>query len=315
METRANHVWVGAITLLLLAATAFFFVWLARMSDGTSQEFDILFQQSVGGVAKGSAVSYSGVPVGQVTDIVLWDKDPEYVRVRIRVEEDVPILLGTTATVSASFTGVSTISLDGGRRGQALITCETTACPEGVPVIPTAPGAIGEILASAPLLLQRLATLTDRLTTVLSDENQESIAGILRNTDVLTAELARTSPQVDSTLAELQTTLAQSTKTLAAFENTLGTTDKLLGNEGERLAEELRATLRRTSAAAAALETTLTEVQPVTRQLSEETLPAAAATLRDIRQTSETLRAVTDRLETEGAGALVGGKQLPDYKP
>lgn len=315
METRANHVWVGAITLLLLLATAAFFVWLARLSDGASQEFDIMFQQSVGGVAKGSAVSYSGVPVGQVTDIVLWDKDPEYVRVRIRIGDDVPILLGTTATVSASFTGVSTISLDGGRRGQALITCDTTACPEGVPVIPTAPGAIGEILASAPLLLQRLATLTDRLTTVLSDENQQSIAGILRNTDTLTGELARSSPQVEKTLTELQTTLAQSTRTLAAFETTLGTTDKLLGSEGARLADQLRATLEDARKAAVALETTLTEIRPVTQQLGGETLPAAAATLRDIRQTSETLRAVTERLETEGAGALVGGTQLPDYEP
>jgi phospholipid/cholesterol/gamma-HCH transport system substrate-binding protein len=27
------------------------------------------------------------------------------------------------------------------------------------------------------------------------------------------------------------------------------------------------------------------------------------------------LRAITEKLESEGAGALVGGKSLPDYKP
>lgn len=315
METRANHVWVGAVTLLLLAAAAVFFVWLARLDDGDNQEYDILFQQSVGGVSNGSAVTYSGVPVGQVVDIVLWDKDPEYVRVRIRVEDKVPILIGTTATVSASFTGVSTISLDGGRRGQPEISCDTTACPEGVPVIPPAPGAIGEILASAPLLLQRLATLTDRLSNVLDDENQDSIAGILRNTDRLSGELARTSPQIDATLIELQATLQQSTKTLAAFEGTLTAADNLLEGEGEQLATQLRSTLRDASSAATALETTLNDIGPVTQQLSRDTLPAANATLRDIRQTSETLRNVTERLETEGAGALVGGTQLPDYEP
>lgn len=315
METRANHIWVGAVTLLMLAGAAIFFVWLARISDGSDKEFDILFQQSVGGVAEGSAVSYSGVPVGQVTDIVLWDKDPEYVRVRIRIGDKVPILIGTTATVSASFTGVSTISLDGGRRGQPEITCDTTACPEGVPVIPPAPGAIGEILASAPLLLQRLATLTDRLSGVLDDDNQNSIAGILRNTNAISGELARTSPQIENTLTELQSTLAQSTKTLAAFEGTLVTTDALLESEGKQLSAQLRSTLQEASSAAAALETTLADVQPLTRQLSRDTLPAANATLRDIRQTSETLRNVTERLEAEGAGALVGGTKLPDYQP
>ena len=53
------------------------------------------------------------------------------------------------------------------------------ATPDRVPVIPAKPGGLGEILASAPLLLERLATLTDRLTRLLSDENQNSISGIL----------------------------------------------------------------------------------------------------------------------------------------
>jgi phospholipid/cholesterol/gamma-HCH transport system substrate-binding protein len=44
-------------------------------------------------------------------------------------------------------------------------------------------------------------------------------------------------------------------------------------------------------------------------------LPSAEATLEDLRATSRSLRAITEKLESEGAGALVGGKTLPDYKP
>lgn len=315
METRANHVWVGAITLLLLVAAAIFFVWLARLGNSDLQEYDIFFEQSVGGVAEGSTVSYSGVPVGQVTDISIWDKDPEFVKVRIRVEEGTPILVGTVASVSASFTGVSTISLNGGRSSQPPISCDTTDCPEGVPVIPPAPGAIGEILASAPLLLERLATLTDRLTRVLDDDNQESIAGILRNTDRISAELANTSPQVQATLAELEATLAQSTRTLASFEDTLNSTDDLLEGEGPQLASDLRATLASARSAAASLESAMADVEPLTQQLAQDTLPTATATLRDLRRTSENLRNLTERLETEGAASLLGGPSLPDYEP
>lgn len=315
METRANHVWVGVVTLILLAAAALFFVWLARLGDTNNKEFDIFFEQSVGGVAKGSAVSYSGVPVGQVTDIAIWDKDSELVKVRIRVDGDVPIRVGTAASVSASFTGVSTISLDGGRSSQPEITCDTTACPEGVPVIPPAPGVVGEILASAPLLLERLATLADRLNRVLDDRNQESIAGILENTDRLSGSLADASPELRTTMQELQGTLAATTTTLAAFEKTLGTTDQLLEGEGPALAAELRETLGAARKTAAALDKTLADVEPVTQQLSRDTLPAASATLRDLRRTSENLRTLTDRIENEGAGALVGGAPLPDYKP
>jgi len=315
METRANHVWVGIVTLLLLAGLALFFVWLARLGNSNRKEYDIFFSQSVGGLADGSQVAYSGVPVGQVSTIELWKSNPEFVRVRIRVQGDAPILLGTTASISASFTGVSTISLNGGRRGAPAISCETTSCPEGVPVIPPSPSAVGEILANAPLLLERLATLTDRLTRLLGDENQESIRGILANTAQISAQLAETSPQVEATLAELQGTLAQSTETLAAFEGTLQSTNRLIDEEGTNLSAELRTTMQAAQSAARALEATLQDTRPAARALAETTLPTANATLEDLRRTSASLRAITEKIENQGAGALVRGTRLPDYEP
>src|SRR3546814_10681217 len=130
METRANHVLVGVVTLALLAALAAFSIVIARLWQGQQNENDILFQQTVAGLANGSQVSFAGVPVGQVRKIELWKEDPEFVRVRISVEEDVPMLIGTTATIQASFTGVSTIMLDGARKDAPAITCETTASSE-----------------------------------------------------------------------------------------------------------------------------------------------------------------------------------------
>ena len=60
METRANHVWVGAVTLVLLAALAAFIVWIARLGESGKQEFDILFKQSVDGLSNGRDGSLSG---------------------------------------------------------------------------------------------------------------------------------------------------------------------------------------------------------------------------------------------------------------
>ncbi len=315
METRANHLWVGAVTLLLLAALAAFIVWIARLGQGEQNEYDIFYAQSVSGLANGSQVAYAGVPVGQVTDIALSEENPEFVRVRIRVKEGVPILIGTTATIQASFTGVSTILLDGARGGAPPITCETTACPEDRPVIPPKDGGINALLNNAPLLLERLATLTENLNILLGPENQEQLAGILENSNRLTGELAQAAPRLEGTFAELEVALREAGEALNAFEQATATTDALLNEEGPALAAELRGTLSSANDAAAALARTLEDTRPAARQLRESTLPAAEATLQDLRTTSRSLRSITERIENQGAGALLGGPSLPEYEP
>ncbi len=315
METRANNLWVGAVTLVLLAMLAAFIVWIARLNEGAQDEYDIFYNQSVSGLANGSQVTFAGVPVGQVTEIALAKDNPEFVRVRVKVKDDVPILVGTQATIQASFTGVSTILLDGARKGAPPITCETTACPEDRPVIPPGRGGFGEIVANAPLLLERLATLTEQLNLILGPENQKEMAGILKNSNRLTAGLADATPELTQNLKDFQVTMREFNDTLNAVERLADNTNGLVGKEGEPLAAELRATLKSANAALASLSATLEDTRPAVRQLRTNTLPNAEATLQDLRATSRSLRSITEKLESEGAGALVGGKSLPDYKP
>ncbi|MFN4039004.1 MAG: MlaD family protein [Erythrobacter sp.] len=314
METRANHLWVGAVTLALLAALAGFIVWLARLDQRSQNEYDIFYAQSVQGLANGSQVTFAGVPVGQVTQISLSRDDPQFVRVRISVKQDVPILVGTQATIQASFTGVSTILLDGARKNAPRITCETTACPEGLPVIPAGRGGFGEIVANAPLLLERLTTLTEQLNLVLGAENQQELAGILRNTNKVSAELAVAAPELTANLREFRTTMQEFNEALDAVEKLTLTTDDVLNNEGRPVVRELAETLKSANLALASLSATLEDTRPAARQLREGTLPAAEATLQDLRATSRALRSITEKLEAEGVGSLVQGKSLPTYK-
>src|SRR3954463_15242240 len=118
METRSNYIIVGAVTMALLVGMLLFIVWLAGLSSKTFKCYDVYFAQAVGGLNKGSNVTFSGVPVGTVDKISLLPNRPEFVWVRIEVDEQTPVLQGTSAQIKGvGFTGVSEIQLDGAARG------------------------------------------------------------------------------------------------------------------------------------------------------------------------------------------------------
>src|SRR3954470_10255227 len=113
METRSNYIMVGAVTVALLVGTLLFIVWLTGLSNKTTKCYDIYFP-AVGGINKGSNVSFSGVPVGQVSKISLLPNRPEFVWVRIEVDQQTPVLEGTTAQIkSISLAGANEIQLNG----------------------------------------------------------------------------------------------------------------------------------------------------------------------------------------------------------
>ncbi len=319
METRSNHILVGGVVLALLVAVLAFIIWLSQASAESNNEYDVFFKQAVDGLARGSAVTFSGVPVGQVASISLQPQTPEFVRVRITVRSDTPILQGTTATIQGvGFTGVSQIQLDGAVRGAKPITCPsedpTSQCPYGVPVIPTKPGALGQLLNSAPELLERVSTLTERLTELLSDRNQASIAGILDNVEEISRSLADRGPEIAATLAEARVALRQAGDAAEQFGRVAGTTDRLLNRDARPLIADLRGTIRQAETSLANIDALVGDARPGVQALTKQTLPEVGQLVRDLRATSASLRAVTEKVEQGGAGALIGGSKLPDYE-
>lgn len=320
METRSNHVLVGAVVLALLAAVMIAAFWFSRISDGQDREFDIFFKQSVNGLAKGSGVNYSGVPSGQVKTIELWKRDPSFVKVRIAVKDGTPILQGTTATIAGvGFTGVSEIVLDGAVKGAPAIGCPadhvTSACPDGVPVIPTKPGALGELLNNAPQLLERLSTLTERLTELLNDKNQQSIAGILANVERVSGALADRSPEIAATLAEARIAVQRTGIAVEQIGKLAATTDTMLNEEGRPLMGDLRKSVQAATRSIETLDKTIAEAQPGVKTFSTQTMPEVNQLVHDLREMSRSFRGVAEKLDQQGAGSLVGSPKLPDYKP
>lgn len=308
METRSNHILVGGVVLGLLAALALFLVWLSGMSGSKAKEYDIFFKQSVEGLAKGSTVSFSGVPSGQIVEIELWRDNPEFKRVRVSLKQDTPVLQGTTATILGSFTGPSTVVLDGAIKGMPPIS---DLGPAGRPVIPTKRGGLGALLNSAPQLLERLSTLTERLSELISDKNQNSIAGILDNTNRLTDALADRGPDIAATLVDTRVAIRQAGDAIEKIGNLAQNVE---GQAGP-LVSDLRQTVASAKRSMDTLDATLKDAQPGVQAFSKTTMPEVGQLVRDLRVMSESLSAVATKIDQGGATSILGSPALPDYKP
>jgi len=313
METRSNFVMVGAVTLAMLAGLLLFTVWIAGLSGRTAKCYDIYFAQGVSGLNKGSSVTFSGVPVGQIKQVSLLPQRPEFVWVRIEVDQETPVLQGTTAQIKGvGFTGVSEIQLDGAVKGARPIA---QLGPQGCPVIPASSGGLGALLNSAPELIDRIQRLTERLTELLSDKNQNSISDILENVERTTEVLAERAPDLADAMADARIAVRQAGAAAERVSVLADSTNALVVEEGRPAAEDLRKAIAAVERSASNLDAMVSDARPGIQNLSKSTLPEANRLIRDLRDLSQSLKGVSERIEQDGIGGTLGPDKLPDYKP
>ena len=312
METRSNYVMVGAVTVALLAGVLLFIVWLAGISGGSNKCYDIYFP-AVGGINKGSNVSFSGVSVGQVQKISLLPNRPEFVWVRIEVDQQTPVLEGTTAQIkSVSLAGANEIQLDGAQRGRPAIT---QVGPQGCPVIPASTSGLSALLNSAPELLERIQRLTERLTELLSDKNQNAISDILENIDTTTKVLAQRAPEMADAVTDVRIAAHNAGIAAGNVATLTDNTNRLITEQGQPAAQDLRKAIASVQQATDNLNAMISDARPGVQNFSKSTLPEANKLVHDLRDLSQSLRQVSDRVNQQGIGGALGPAKLPDYKP
>jgi phospholipid/cholesterol/gamma-HCH transport system substrate-binding protein len=233
--------------------------------------------------------------------------------VRISIDPQTPVLEGTTAEIhSVSLAGANEIQLNGAQRGRPPIT---QVGPQGCPVIPASASGLSALLNSAPELLARIQTLTERLTELLSDKNQNSISDILENIDATTATLRRQAPAMADTIAELRVTAHNAgvaANNIAALSNNA---NQLVNGQGREAVTNLNQAIISAKQAADNLNAMIGDARPGVQTFSKSTLPEANRLVHDLRELSQSLEQVSNRASQQGIGGALGPEKLPDYKP
>ena len=78
--------------------------------------------------------------------------------------------------------------------------------------------------------------------------------------------------------------------------------------------KDLRETIQQARTSLETLDATMKEAKPGVTAFSRDTMPQVSLLVRDLRQMSQQLRAVTEKLDQQGAAGLIGSPALPDYK-
>lgn len=201
METRANYTIIGLFTLAVVAA-GFFFVWwfTGSASRGPRTSYDVVFSGVVSGLQTGSAVTFNGIPVGEVTALRIDAQDPRKVIARIAVQPDTPVKSDTRATLDTQLlTGLASVGLVGGATQAAPLP----APPEGeLPRITADTSAVQDLVRTAREVLGRVNDVAIRIDDLVK-ANDAKISSVIDNIDKFTTALGENAGNIDSFLKEM----------------------------------------------------------------------------------------------------------------
>jgi phospholipid/cholesterol/gamma-HCH transport system substrate-binding protein len=207
MEREAHYAAVGAFVLLVIAMAAAFVYWYSDTRERRDYtRYEVYFDGTVSGLARGAPVRYLGVEVGRVVRMRIDPRNSSRVEVVVDIDSTAPVSDTTVAELSLQgVTGLLYIDLivsDAARRLQAVPSLE-------YPVIRSARSNFDVFLASLPGLVGMVGDVSGRVTRILSDQNIAAISGTLDNINQASARLTPTLRDIQALTADLRNTAAQ----------------------------------------------------------------------------------------------------------
>ncbi|APX92327.1 hypothetical protein BWR19_04910 [Halomonas sp. 1513] len=313
MEPRANHIMIGGITLLLIAATALFGLWLARFGDERETlTIDVVFQEAVSGLADGSRVEYNGLRVGSVSRLRLDETDPTQVIARITVAADTPVTTDTQARIAmTNITGSAHIQLSTDSLSGPPLVAERDG---EVPVIIAEPSPFARLRTSWEESMGGVNSLVDNINQVFSEDNASSISSILRNVDQVSRFALDHQEQVGLALDNLAQTTASANLAFESLDGLIQDTSRMLDMHGEEAMRSVSDTMRRLDAVIASVDDVINDNRGSLEQ-GLQGVNALEPAIRDFRDAVNTIERTTRQFDADPAGYMLGRERLPEFTP
>lgn len=326
MNPRANYVIVGVFVIIMTTLTVFGALWLtSAVEDKTYVTYVVYMYESVSGLNENSDVSYKGVDVGRVTDITLDPENPEYVRVLLEIEDGTPVTVDTVAILrTQGITGLANIELSGGTAdSDLLVVGEGDEYPE----IQTGPSLFVRLDQAVTTIIDQLTDtakhvdqVATRVEMLLSDENQAAISSTLTHVEVMTANIATQSNQLESLVNRVDRILINAENASGELPALVAEGHQLLSSAEDALTHISGAADGVDGAAGALGETAVTAdrailgIQDDLAAFTHNTPAQVEALIYQLRRVSESLSHLSQDLEHD-PNILIWGHPQPQPGP
>ncbi|MDM0067348.1 MlaD family protein [Variovorax sp. J31P207] len=196
MENKSHAIAAGAFVLGLVAVLVALVVWLTR-DDTVRNVYELSTRDAVSGLQPQAMVRYRGIAVGRVSSIDFDPKVKGNVRVRISVDERVPLTTSTFATLSyQGVTGLAFIALDDKGESQVSLQPDNANPPR----IPLKPSLLAQLQDRGEVILGRVEEVTKKVNLLLGDDNQHRIADALENIAAAATSANQLTKSLDNTV-------------------------------------------------------------------------------------------------------------------
>ncbi len=280
MDPKVNYTAVGIYVVVLSMTLAAIVFWLSAEHAKHYNRYLIFMKEAVSGLTEKSSVKFNGVDVGYVDKIQIDQKDPQEVRIVVKIQQDTPITKSTTATLmSQGITGATYVGLK----------AKTSNAPplersphEPYPVIPSEPSllvqlneALRDVTTGLRTMGESFQGMNTTFKRLFNTENLVAISNILNKT-------SQASNQFPGTLQKIQGTATSLTAASDQFKTTLQ------NSEG-----------------------TIKSIDVAVKGLTEQTLPEIYEAARSLNQTLRDVKEVTAQIKQNPSVVIRGTKPAP----
>lgn len=270
METKANYLLLGGATIAGAIFIMLFAMWMANSEFRRGfNEYDIVFDDPVRGLAEGGEVRFNGIKVGEVQTLRIDAENTSRVIARVRISADIPVKTDSEAQLEPiGLTGVTLIQLSAGS-DDARIARPSFGGPP--PLITGRGSQIDILVARSEDIALRASEAMASVRDLLTDDNIARVSRILADLET-----------VSHRLADERSVIARSGEAAGAM---------------TEAAQSVAALARRADADLQQLQVAITEVNRAAEMASGQTLPEIAGAAEEIRRAAASVNRVARNLD------------------